>query len=77
MDNQKEDCEKLIKKWRELKAKLPRAQRIIPGKPFEPPYISSEERNELNEITEKLKNKYIDSKFLSKREKYEIEEQLK
>jgi len=72
MQNQKESCKDLISRWRELRAKLPRAQRIIPGKSFEPSYISQEERDELNEMTKKIKNECLDSEFLAPNEKDDI-----
>lgn len=72
MENQSKNCEKLIKRWRELKAKLPRAQRIVPGRSFKPSYISPEEIDELSEIEEKIKKECLNSEFLTSDEKYRI-----
>lgn len=68
-ENQKENCRKLINRWRELRTKLPIAQS---GKSFKFSHISSEERDELSKITKKIKERYLDSEFLTSDEKYDI-----
>ena len=72
MENQSKNCEKLIERWRELKTKLPRVQRIVPGKSFEPSYISPEEMDELDEIEKNIEKQCLDSEFLTSDEKYRI-----
>lgn len=66
---EKEYCEKLIKKWRELEKKKVRLQDYIPGKDMKFS-LTPEERKELNDIKEKLKEGCLE--FLSPKEQSEM-----
>jgi hypothetical protein len=75
MENRKEKCENLIKKWKELKEKMPKDQTYIPGKPVEPAYITPEEMDEFYKVMKQLKNEC--QEFLSPAERFEINERIK
>lgn len=70
MENEKQYCENLIKKWKELREKLPWAQEpshagdVIPGR------ITPEEMQELSDTEKELKEKCLE--FLSLEEQWEI-----
>lgn len=69
MEDKKEYCENLIRRWKELREKLPKAQ--DPRKPIEPSYITPNEMEELNKTTEELKKDCLE--YLSPEDKWEIE----
>ena len=75
MENKKENCENLIKKWKELKEKKNKGQLYIPGKSIVPAYFTQEERNEFLKTIKQLKNEC--NEFLTPAEKFEINERIK
>lgn len=72
MKNKREKCEQLYKKWKILEDKLPKTQIGVSHKRYEVSYISQDERNEFDRITNELKEECLD--FLDFKNRFEIEE---
>jgi hypothetical protein len=66
-------CIDLIKRWKELKGKLPTAQDVVPGKPIQPSYISTEELIELESVERRLGENCWSK--LSPEERFEIDKE--
>jgi len=75
MENQKEYCENLIRKWKELESKSPKVQEITPIKPMKSSCITIEEIDESDKIVKRLKNECL--KFLSLKEQLKINEKIR
>jgi len=74
MENKKENCENLIKKWKELKEKKSKSQVDVLGNSIEPA-VTLEEIEEFNKTIKQLKNEC--QEFLTPAEKFEINERIK
>ena len=69
---QKNACKVLVERWKELKARMPVAQTVIPGQPYKLQHISLEELIEYEDVKKKLNDECWNK--LSPAEKLEINE---
>jgi hypothetical protein len=74
MEDRRQYCEKLIKKWREFEEKSPKIQKITDGEFSKNDYISPEEFEEHRETVKKLKEECLE--FLSPSERFKINERV-
>ncbi len=74
MEDKRQYCENLIKKWRFLEEKLPKIQKINDGKFSKNNYVSPEEFEEHRKTIKKLKEECLE--FVSPSERFKINERV-